>query len=72
VISLPEQIDPALIQSLRDVFAASPGREPIFLRVKQGDSVRRISTEYSIDPTARVMQSIADIVGADKIQRGTL
>lgn len=72
VISLPEQIDPALIQSLRDVFAASPGREPIFLRVKQGDSIRRISTEYSIDPTARVMQKIADIVGADKIQRGTL
>lgn len=69
VITLPEQIDPALIASLREVFAASPGREPIYLKVKQGDSIKTISTEYAIDPTARNLQKIADLVGPDRMER---
>ena len=71
VITLPEQIDPALVESLRSVFVQVPGREPIYLKIKQGDSIRTISTEYAIDPTSRALGQIAELVGSDKVERKT-
>lgn len=71
VITLPDQIDPVLVESLREVFALTPGREPVYLKVRQGDAVRTIATEYAIDPTARALQKIADLVGSEKVERKT-
>ncbi len=67
-IVVPERPTQELISALREVFADSPGREPVYLIVESGGKERRISTEYKVEKTQAFMAKLQEIVGADKLR----
>lgn len=69
IITVPPDPKPEIIQQLRTIFKENPGREKVYLSVQSGGRDRQIMTEYSIEPTGRIMQKIADIVGFDHVRR---
>jgi len=67
-VTIPATPSHDLISSLRKVFQANPGHEPVYLIIKTGNEERKISTEYSIEKRSSVIAEIQKIVGAQNVR----
>ncbi|MDA1024704.1 MAG: DNA polymerase III subunit alpha, partial [bacterium] len=56
-----------LIDALRKTLKESPGDVPVYLIVQSGGEERRIQTEYTIDPTAHLLERLKELVGAENL-----
>ncbi|MFH1712152.1 MAG: hypothetical protein ABH846_02865, partial [Patescibacteria group bacterium] len=66
-IIMPERPTHEMISSLRNIFKESPGHEPVYLIVESGDRKRKVSTEYSVERSQKVLQNLAKIVGGENV-----
>jgi len=57
-----------MISKLRDIFRASPGRAPVFLLVESGGSMRKVTTEYSVDLSRSVIDAVGGVVGKENVK----
>jgi DNA polymerase-3 subunit alpha len=57
-----------MISKLRDIFRASPGRAPVFLLVESGGSMRKVTTEYSVDLSRAVIEAVGGVVGVENVK----
>jgi DNA polymerase-3 subunit alpha len=57
-----------MIRKLRDIFRAHPGRAPVFLLVESGGSIRKVTTEYSVDLSRVVIDAVGEVVGVEHVK----
>ncbi|MBT4857143.1 DNA polymerase III subunit alpha [Candidatus Uhrbacteria bacterium] len=67
-ITIPEKPTHDMITKLRSIFVDNPGADPVYLLVTSGSRARRVATEYSVRRETKVLDEIAEIVGAGNVR----
>ncbi|MFH1315509.1 MAG: OB-fold nucleic acid binding domain-containing protein, partial [Candidatus Uhrbacteria bacterium] len=57
-----------MVAELRDLFQSNPGRERIYFLVESAGSFRRIETDYTVDKTPNLIETLQNIVGHENVE----
>jgi len=66
-IALRGKPTPEMIQRLREIFKASPGRDPVFFLVESGGQMRKVVTDYTVDLNNQLLDKVAAVVGRQNV-----
>jgi DNA polymerase-3 subunit alpha len=58
---------PEMVQSLRALFQAHPGRERVYFLVESAAGTRQVETDYTVGKTAVFLAELKEIVGEDSL-----
>jgi DNA polymerase-3 subunit alpha len=67
-IEVPPNPPHRMILDIRELLKEHPGREPVYLMVESGEKMRKVSTEYSVEKSPRLIRALAEIVGEGRVK----
>ena len=66
-IALRGRPSPDMIEQLRELFQTHPGTERVCFLVESGGRLRRVETDYTIQPSPEIMDELSSIVGRQNV-----
>jgi DNA polymerase-3 subunit alpha len=67
-IALTGRPTPDMIERLRELFRAAPGKERVCFLVEAGGGVRCVETDYCVERTPQLIDEIAAVVGRQNVR----
>ena len=62
-ISLPTPLGEKVLGRLKDIFLQNPGKQPIYLVIKQADGVvKKVKTNHSVSWTEGLRKGVEEII----------
>jgi DNA polymerase-3 subunit alpha len=68
-VVVPQRPEQEMVQKMRALFTAYPGRDPVYLLVDSGGEKKRILTEYKVASTPALLEGILSLLGPNALLR---